>query len=459
MHINNTRHAVMTDTHLVFVQITGEQKKVHRVSLQNAPCHVGDICTLANQQNITHIWLAPGSHLSRSADQLLSSTPDEWDTFFSNSEQDGSGFPMFGRVWLKGASDKEGRTVKIGFPEHGRWEWDEEKNALNLLGAIHYLQSELQIPVEWSAGHMATEQVKMLNRRAKRQEWTREATIDLKSLPFNKSARDLIWKTERLAGLETGLYLHQFDKNSSYLAACTGVQVGAGDPVHVTDTTEMDCNLPGIYRVTFNVASSIFDGQTLPLIITTDWITHNVLQTARKYGYEVAIHEAYQFPEKHRTLETWANALWTVRTRLKSQSEDYPNERARALAYGVVKDVALIGVGKFASKKTSQFLRPDWWASIVGRARATMFYMLSELHKKSYMPVLIYNDSIYIVSPDPIPETAGPDFYTRAGKLGGYKHEGTLLITDEVVEAFHKLSPGKLVEWLNDRVDASEEEE
>jgi hypothetical protein len=437
-------HGVLTDTHLMIPK---------RGAFEVAqPQDLGDICMLGNQYDVSHVWVLPGTWLSGSMDLAFVERTDAgvWDYFAS--KDDTSGRPMYARLWLRGARGREGRTVWIGFAEYCRFGWEDIRDPQVLLDAVSCLEKTLGVPVRWSPGHIAIELIKKLN-EGKRESWVRESTMDLKSLPFNRAARDLIWKTSDLGAMREGLYLHQYDKNSAYLAAATGVQVGAGDPIHVEG--DVDATLPGIYNVRFDVGESPYRaGGLLPPVINTDWVTPDIIAMARTLGYQVDVVEGWQFTEKHRTLESWAKTLWDARALLRGQSGE-----AAALAYRVVKQIALIGVGRLASKKSSQFLRPDWWACIVGRARATMFRKIEQLRLMGHMPVLIYNDSVYYLSPDPDPVTAVPGLLEKAGNLGGYKHEWTFHMDERMIALFRSLSPGQLVEALNERADIEEESE
>jgi len=436
-------HGVLTDTQLVIPR---------RGAFEVAqPQDLGDICAIGNQYDVNHVWVLPGTWLSGSIDlEFVERTSAEtWDYFVS--KDDTLDRPMFARIWQRGGRGREGRAVWIGFAEYCRFGWEDIRDPQVLLDTVSCLEKAVGVPVRWSPGHIGVELIKKLN-EGKRENWVRESTLDLKSLPFNRAARDLIWKTVDLGALRKGLYLHQYDKNSSYLAAATGVQLGAGDPVHV-ELVE-DATLPGIYKVRFELAESPYTGVVLPAVINTDWVTPDIISMARTLGYRIDILEAWQFVEKHRTLESWAKALWEARALLREQSGE-----SAALAYRVVKQIALIGVGRLASKKTSQFLRPDWWACIVGRARATLFRKIEQLRLAGHVPLLIYNDSVYYLSSDPDPVSAIPGILEKSGSLGGYKHEWTFRVDDDIIEAFRSLTPGRLVERLNEIADIEDDSE
>lgn len=467
----NTSHGVLTDSSLVFCTFTEQGRKVQKLAIETTPESIADVCNLANTHSLTHVWIMPGTKLSEKVTRDFVEVPgDTWDTFTSYTGDDKTPqekrFPMFSRIWRKNTSGQYGRTVKIGYPWRGSWNWRID-SPVTMLATIDYLERTLQVPCEWSPGHMFMELVRLLNKTANRQSWLRESTIELKSLPFNKAARDLVWKVDELVITPDGeeWYLIEFDKNSQYLAACRGVNVGAGDPEHITECSHIDTTLPGIYRVTVNPGASIFNGETLPLVHINsyekplEWMTGDILTYAISQGYEITIHECYQWQEKHRALESTALAIWNARHSLATDTASYPHKQGRENAYNTVKVVALVGVGKFAYKKATRFLRPDYWSDIVGKARETMLRKLHTLQGQGYTPVFIYADNLYFLSHDKNPETAIPGLMEREDKLGGFKCKSTLLVTPEIINAFSTLSPGELKEFLNNLAGNTEKED
>lgn len=407
-----------------------------------------DLATHALRNGYTHCWCMPGVKVDMSVGP-------EWDVFSSQWEDENEvKYPMFSRVRYRGRKSQE---VKIGFPEYGRWGWELDSPE-TLRTTVGYLEQVVQIPVEWSPGHMGTELVVHLNRTAKRQEWVRETTINLFDLPFKQTASknggDLYWKTEKLEQVQPGYYLHQFDKRSAYLSTCSGLYLGAGDPVHVDG--EYNTTLPGIYRVTALPGRSCFDDANLPAIIATEWVTDDVLVYAIEQGYEAVIHEAWQWTEKHQTLRSYAEKLWNGRNAFRTGVDRFPHELARENAHSTMKEIALIATGKFGSTRTSHFQRPDWWAKVVGKTRVNTCRNLYKFYERGFTPVLLYSDSVYFVSSDPNPRTAIPGILDRENDLGGYRHEGTWRVTPKLIEKFQTDSPGKIQKWLEHYAQAME---
>jgi hypothetical protein len=462
-------YAVLTDSHMLCLDIEGSERTIYSHKLARPLVHVGEVCAVANRLGVDRVWVAPGTDIDTglSLHFVTVAHGPVWDTFAKYDEYADekrevpteNARPVYARVWKKNTSGRDGRTVCVGFPPYDEWEWI-IKTPEELLGTIHYLTIALEgkVSIQWGPGHVSTRLVAACNTGA-RASWVKESSVDLKTLPFQKSARDLIWKRATLLELSEGLYLHHVDKNSAYLAGCTGVQVGEGDPVHRVGDEITNAALPGIYRITYDPGQSVFDGGELPPVITTEWLTPDVITQARALGYTVTIHEAYQWDKKHRTLESWATALWNARTALHPKYGNhamYSNADCRDNAYYTIKRIALIGVGKFASKKSHQFFRSDWWALVVGRARATLLRKLNLLQEKGYRPVLVYNDGLYFLSAEQDPEKAIPGITEKWDKLGGYKHEYTLQVDADMITEWKSRSPAKLVEYLNDRADYQE---
>jgi hypothetical protein len=442
-------HAVLTENALVIA----DHRTIRTIPVNELPTSIASVCDLANAHDVTHVWIMPGLPIAMIASDetwdVFSSwtaSRDDSETGATRSQEDmyqlwlaGENHPLFTRMWKRGRkSDPMCRQVKIGFPERGDWVWN-ITSPIDILAAISYLEEVLHVVVEWSPGHIGTELVKHLNRTANRQAWIRETSIDLFSLPipWHKTARDIVWSNPSIAQYQ-GLFLYQFDKRSAYLSSCPGVYVGAGDPVHATE--QIDTTLPGVYRVTVSEQGGLFDDVMLPAILTTEWITDDVLTYACSQGYTIDVHEGYQWEEKHKTLESYAKKLWESRHVFRTDTARFPHEQGRKNAENTMKEIALIATGKFASKKkASRFMRPDWWAKIVGKTRVNILRNLKTFAERGYMPVLIYSDSLYFVSDNPNPREAIPGILAREHELGGYRHEGTWTITPELVEAFATL--------------------
>lgn len=282
----------------------------------------------------------------------------------------------------------------------------------------------------------------------------RETTFDLRDLPFNQAAYDIVWRRE-LEPWMIGCYCHHVDKNSQYLAADKGMYTGIGDPIHLhdgDDGTYIEPKLPGIYRVEWKIRDSFFDGTNYPYIIKPgqEWVTKDVLLFARKNGYDVTIHEAWAFTDYTRVLDEWARRLWEARVALK---------QIDAQAYGKIKWIATAGNGawNWQDRSRTSFIHPNWWADTVGKARLALLANLATYGA----PVLIETDGLYYITHDPDPRTAilsidkGVTILARETECGGYKHQGSFQVTKDIYEKAQGLNPGQLAECFKEACDAA----
>jgi hypothetical protein len=230
------------------------------------------------------------------------------------------------------------------------------------------------------------------------------------------------------------------------LSACQGVSVGTGECFHIQG--EGNGKQPGIFHIkSCAYDGDMFDGITLPYLFLGDWITLDMLKLARQQNYQITIDESYIFEEGHVMLKKWAADLWASRQALKEEDFKYPHPVARQNAYGTIKEIALIGVGKLAHKEQS-FYHPNWWADTVGKSVVTLVFNLLAYAKNGYYPFLIYSDGLYFPSEEKNIMKALPGILDRKDDLGGYKHVSSVRITAEIVEASQTLKPGEMVSLL-----------
>ncbi|MBA2677991.1 MAG: hypothetical protein H0U76_06305 [Ktedonobacteraceae bacterium] len=455
----NAELAVVDDAQFV-------NAKLEKMALASPIANLGDLARQALEANVTYVWVMPGTQLSKGIERsFITSTGEEWDIFASYSRID-EDRPMFARIWRRKTAGRAGRTIYVGFPEYGTWPW-KYSDVITLLATVSYIEQALGLPALWSPGRMALDLMKALNVE-KRASWLSPLTLDLMALPaedgttvpLKKSARDLTWKRALTPKEKKMKWVHKYDKNSMYLAACTGILLGEGDPDQVSGNA-YDDRLPGFWRVRTDRAESLYDGVKLPSPVRTQWMTTPVVQCCRKLGYQIEVMEGYQWRDPgcyHRTLESWANMLWAARRSLKASSptfnQEYKHVQGRENAYATISAVAHVGVGKLGDDDTSGGLfRPDIWALVVGRSFANMLYNIETFRRAGFTPVLVYTDALWYISDDPNPETALPAIVDKQDKLGGYKvvYNPPLAMSKDVIDAFAKIdSPTKLVRRLNE---------
>lgn len=433
------KHAVLYSPGSLMIY---DKKQLKVLSALNCVSIV-DVYNVARHHGITHIWVYPTHPF------IDTHCNDEtYDTFTSYDDESNT-IPKYTRIFQKAVYGQ----VFIGFLSGSDWGWTIE-TPLDVLATIDYLQEVLGVVVSWSPGHVATELVKHLNGTAKRQLWVRPEQVNPYSLPIMKSATDLFFNF-RVAPDVEGMYLHQYDKKSAYLAACLDLFVGAGDAVHVVGDTPIDTKLPGVYRVTATLEreETFIDRFLFPLL-QDKWVTSDILEYAQYKGYQVTIHEAHQWIEKHKTLARYAEVLYNSRNVFREQVTRFPHVNGRNNAETTLKDITLRAGGKFASKKYhGGFSHPYWFMAMVGKNYTTMLAHVNKvLEKSGQAPVLAYNDSLYYLSTDSNPLTACPTLFTcgRANGMGKFKHEGTWIVTPELIETFNTAKwAGEIVTVLN----------
>jgi len=204
-------------------------------------------------------------------------------------------------------------------------------------------------------------------------------------------------------------YLHKYTHLSRYLEACMAVQLGEGSPQYSSNGRACDDVRPGMWRVSADRAGSLFDGKQLPSCLDGEWMSTPQVKCCRDIGYHVHVREGYYWPQSHQLLKQWATTLWQAGERLHTHPQSYRHAQARTNASHTIKLLAQIGVTILAQEKTTGgWSRPDWWAQVTGRSRATLFAHLAGLARKGTMPVLVDRDSLWVVSNDPNPLTAVP---------------------------------------------------
>lgn len=308
-----------------------------------------------------------------------------------------------------------------------------------MTGMNNAIERALGIPLQKSPVYTAKELLRYCYRGKERV--IRDTSFDLRDLPFGEAARDLLFRRE-LEPWMIGLTLHHYDKSSAYLSACSSTNTGIGDPVHETENVKP--GLPGIYRVT--IENEPWD--SIPIVETDQqWVTNDVLVFALDRGYEFKIHEAWVFLDYDRILgsrdekRNWSRKIWNARTILKELGE--------MEAYEQVKIIAIVGVGSFATSKEKYpgltLIHPNWWADVVGKHRVNMLCNIERYSREASPPVLVYSDGLYFVSSDRNARTAVPGILARVGQLGGYRHEYSFTLTQEIYEQAQGLTPGELV--------------
>lgn len=423
----STLHAVVSDEFLT-------TSAGGRVKLSRPVHHISELELLGKRTGITHFWVLPDTHVTSLGHEFVAGR--DGFNIFQTTDSDGHQFksPIAARCRkLQG-----GHEIFCNWPDKAFW-WD-VKDETDILCTIDYLQDVLGITVQWSPGHMGHV---LLRKSISNEKWLEESTIPLHTIPFNDSAKDLHFFKPLTADL-TGLWWHEYDGNSKYLASCQSVYVGTGTPAHLTEDELYrggyikDSIEAGLYRVKV-LGAPCWPG-SLPPIINSEWVTADILEYAMKQGCEVAVQEGWVFPDSHQMLRRWADTLWKARCTLNPNvTQDgpvpFPHRQGWVNAYHTIKDIATMSVGAFGINHANHKLaRNNWRADIVGRSRITTLYHLKKFLDKGYPPHFVNVDAVGYFSPVASPVAAVPGIMDRATKLGGFKHENSLFVTEEIMQ-------------------------
>jgi len=435
---------VLTDSEVLLVGVVQGKRVLRSILLPPDLSELSELLEHLWQAGLTEVWVMPATTLSRAATcAWFEQVNSHWIAVVHPDPREPSR-PICALLWPKGSSHREERRLAFVFPEQAGWDWV-LPDARSLLATVTYLDQTLAWPVIDSPNLVAHRLLTDLT-LDQPTSWLQSAPVDLRTLsgsngppiPVMESARDLAWVRPLTRVEQQQRYLHKYTHLSRYLEACMGIQLGTGAPQYSSNGRACDDIRPGIWRVSAERAGSLFDGKRLPSCLDGEWMSTPQVKCCRDIGYQVQVREGYYWQESHESLKRWATTLWQAGERLHTHPQTYRHGQGRANAAHTIKLLAGLGVTILAQEKTNGgWSRPDWWAQIIGRSRATLFAHLAALVRKGTMPVLVDRDSLWVVSNDPNPLTAVPGLVT-APRWRGYTvgYEVPLPLSGEVREAF-----------------------
>ncbi len=424
------------------------------------PVYAENLCELGLKNHLHTIWVLPGSEQSsqvlNNPGSIMQYTSGEYDVRVKRNEQ---GIPTFGSVKRVKGTFEEKRLIYFGFPEHDpKWMIDSEEwaladieNATELLDVIRSTEAALsprriikgQVEQEpfhlaWSPGYSGMALIKGMLKLYGHVGWLREA--DLSMLPACSEPGGFLWKRALTGNERTAKYIHFFDRNSQFPAACTGAELGEGSPIYATAFTE---KLPGVWHV--NVLPGFSNREELPPLPTGElWAYTPTVQAMKALGSVVTVYDGWVWTTHHRTLQEWAKHTWEARQELK---RTYGKGSAQEHLTKMITNRGLgwldLGVVRQEKRTDEPTHRPDWYNLIRSLARYRMVLKLLEMAKLGSYPIMIVADNIAYVSDDVNPETAIPGLMRRSSELGGFKSDGTYLLS-EVLPFLDSLDPNAI---------------
>ncbi len=380
------------------------------------PVNLRSLVETALYADVDSLWILPGSTGHVHAGIAPGKFTSGGAIYELRKSTDRHGVPLSLLAWRKQGMHDERRSIMIHFPGHDpRWGLEEIEEPQRLLSALNALQETLDMPIAWSPGHVGRDLMARLN-GGSREMWVRapgqlpEIMSDVHYMAQNLRRR------QEIAPGDLGKYLHIFDKNSMYLAAATGCNLGEGQPT-LQHNIAFNPKWPGLWHY------------------KDQWLWTPELEYLLKYENSFTgqiVPEAYVWPFYHQTLRSWGETLWNARQGLKERNRD---------AYEIIKAIATQGMGWLAHKpsqgQNQQWYRPDWWSMIVAAAKAKMLYKAQAIYREyGVEPVWFDVDEIGLISSDPNPRTAFPSMLTHETSLGGFKLTGSCLIDEEIINAF-----------------------
>jgi hypothetical protein len=413
------------------------------------PCYtLSDLAEVAYKNFVTHLWVMPAY-----GDFTPIKGLGDWSfSCYENRK----------KQMMGAAARRRGHRqidVNIIFPQHTSWYgtekapgWLRDVEPHDLLITLHYLEQALGITVTGSPGRTGWNYLKKLH-----PEWIEEIGIDLAACHFDrKAAADIIWQRDLLELERKKLYLHKFDEGGSYPYAATQTDFGVGTPVHVEhgEDARHEKGHPqavGVWRCT--ISHHAYALNTPPTWTKDEgWLMGPMIRLLRATGREVTIYEGWVFPERRDLLTKWGNNLWAIRQAFSDPK--WINTKCAALARQATKEIAnkTIGITAFSEyDEGDEMQRPDIRLQTIARHRELTWHRIDKIRAMyGVTPILVYMDAFLFISDNPDGRVAFPEIVKRETQFGGYKYEGCIEITSDILEMFDtKMSEASRLEVLN----------
>jgi hypothetical protein len=464
-----TQHGVLSTEGLLSIDVQSNRWVPIQVAV---PGSLAGLCELALEHKLTHLWMMPDTKIV--PDQALyDAIQEQWSAVGSwQYEKD---FPLpegvinqLIQVTARRKKVNQDRSfqpqVSICFPQNSHWDWGREPDLTpkELLRIVGYLEQALGVRVGAGPSAVGTRVLEKV--LAKYPRWLEIPEIDLHTLPFGtNAAKNVIW--DRLPTPEEldRLYLVKVDKNSAFPRACVEELFGDAHIEHVGGE-RYDHRYPGVWRISLqgedraDLPPPLWESARVAAQKGEAWIATPIVKLLHKMDYPVQVHEGWAFGEEiingktikhyHGVLKHWAELLWDIRKGFTDETR-WKSPYARLAAQSAIKNILnmTIGVTSYAGYEQPTYQRrPDWNTQVVAGARAAMFYNILKFEREGYgTPVIVYIDALLYLSNNPLP------FSDNRTSLGGYKHEWSLPMTDEVRDVLlGKRSRAKKLERLND---------
>jgi hypothetical protein len=445
-----------------------ENRGFHKEKLANHCRTIHELAEAAYPHFISHLWILPAYGVFDPV-----SNNENWNVSMHQPKQ-GKG-AMSASIFKKGHQQKD---LEIIFVQNTSWwgtesapGWPRSCDAQEVLIVLHYLETALGITVTASPARTGWNYLKKLH-----PEWIEEMPVDLRAMHFdNRAAADIIWqrpllKEERAYITEMDKahpprkgFVIKVDKGGAYPYASSTTGMGVGVPVHEDHGESAaamgDTQSIGVWRCTIHYTSS--DPSMPPAWkenirrskAQDEWIAGPIIRLLRKNNHEVTAHEGFVFPERHNLMVKWATDLWKIRTGFTVAGK-WPNEKCAKLAHQATKTISNTTIGGTAFRgfeDDDDMKRPDIRAQVIGRHRELTWHNIAMVHRRyGVTPCIVYMDALYYILPTCDVRAFMPELMKREGELGGYKYEGYIELTPNVLAIFDSaMSESMKLEQLN----------
>lgn len=409
-------------------------------TLHQAPATLPDLLNLAVDLPFDRYWIMNSYGLAP-AKEWAEYDREAWNLRIAWDKSDKFVQSLHG--WRLPAGGQ--KAIDLIWPKYTRWASDRGQPAWGSLASpkqflmvIRYLELALGIDIMGSPASTGWNLAKILHR--KQIEETSEKK--LASMHFDaRSAFDFI--DDRVPSAEEleRAFLIKLDKGGAYIAASRSEFYGVGTPtptrIYVEDAV-------AVWRVSVHTLADV----PFPVVtrLGERWLASPIVRIMRKLGYELEICEGYVFREKYMLLKSWAQRLWDARISLRDDAQRWPFETSRAYAESACKMIAVATIGitaysQFRRGEESDKERPDIKLQTIARNYEIMYHnMLKGWHEDGLLPVLVNMDCVYLLTDSLDVHKIAPSYmldkdgHSREKRLGGYKLEGWMKVTPEVVK-------------------------
>lgn len=445
----NTKHAVLFFpddglSNMAVVMIEGNAWKQQELV---EPCRsLIDLAELALSHRVTHLWVTQN---------IGGFLPQENAGAYSFQINYRHGKMQTVSIWKRGKG-----KVTIIFAHHTSWpQAFINASPKEKLVTIAYLEEKLGVEVTGSPAGVGWAYLKKLH-----PDWIEDVPeVNLKDCHFDAhAARSFVWQRPLLSIERRKKYLHKFDKNADYPAAGASTDIGTGTPVHLAGkdadaASQHEKGHPqevGVWLCT--ITAPAIAPANMPAAWDKDagWLAGPLIRLLRKTGHTVEVREGWVFPQRHDVLVKWAQVLWAIRGEFKTGTFTRP--QCAKLAYACIKQIANSTIGMtayrgFEDEDVNEKKRPDIRVQVIARSRELIYHNIDKVRVMyGVTPVMVYSDALYYLSDEPDGRAFLPELVKRETALGGYKYEGRIEVTPEVLAMLdEKMSVSKRLEVLN----------